>query len=578
MNEQTFDLVVVGSGGGGLVAALAAVEAGLRPVLLEKQAVLGGSTGMSGGVIWMPDNPLMRAEGVPDSFEEGMTYLQSAVGDPDQPSSIARRTAFLTVGPEMISFIQDQGVKLVRCEGYADYYDNIPGGHARGRSVEGVPWDAKQLGEWHGRIIPGMARTMGLAVRTNEVRSLTMYAKSLRSFVVAARVALRTYRGRLMRKDLVTNGESLVSQLTKILVDKHVPIWLDTAVEELIVEDGVVVGVRATRGGRRVDIRGERGVLLSAGGFERNAEFRSKVTAGTQPNDGSFSMANPGNTGEVLQAAMALGAKVDYMDDAVWLLVPRLQMAGSTLMVARQYPHTIMVNKRGERFVNESNSYLEVGRAMYANDAVPGWIVFDEDYRQSVPWVSGMPKLRQFTAALPGRIPQAWLDDEWILQADTLEQLAQKMGVPAANLVATVGHFNVGAAKGEDPDFGRGASAYNKVLGHPGNKVNAAVGPVARGPFYATQLHPGDVGTIGGVVCNEHAQVLGQDDTPIPGLYATGNMAATVTGRVYPGAGASISNTMVFGYVAARHAAAARAASPQGPAPKAKRNIERKLT
>lgn len=559
MNDQTFDLVIVGSGGGGLVAALAAVEAGLKPVLLEKQAVLGGSTGMSGGIIWMPNNPLMREEGVSDSFEQGMTYLQSAVGDPDQASSLARRKAFLTAGPEMISFIRAQGVELVRCEGYSDYYDNIPGGHARGRSIEGIPWDAKQLGDWHGKVIPGMARSMGLAVKTNEVRSLAMYAKSLRNFTVAARVAIRTYLGRLMRKDLVTNGESLVSQLVKILVDKNVPIWLNTGVDELVVEDGVVVGVRATRDGRPVTIRGTHGVLLSAGGFEHNAEFRTKVTEATQPNDGSYSMANPGNTGEVLQAAMALGAKVDYMDDAVWLLVPKLQMAGSTLMVARQYPHTIIVNADGKRFVNESNSYLEVGRAMYANDAVPGWIVFDEDYRNSVPWISGMPKLRQFKAALPGRIPQAWLNDEWILQADTLEELAIKMGVPAANLTATVDRFNAGAVNGKDPDFGRGESAYNKVLGHPGNKLNAAVGPVAKGPFYATQLHPGDVGTIGGVVCNEDAQVLGQDDAPIPGLYAAGNMAATVTGRVYPGAGASISNTMVFGYLAAKHAARSRA-------------------
>lgn len=565
MDEQVFDVVIVGSGGGGLVAALAAVEAGLKPVLLEKQAVLGGSTGMSGGVIWMPNNPLMRAEGVQDSFESGMTYLQASVGDPDEPSSLARREAFLTAGPEMISFIQEQGVRLVRCEGYADYYDNYPGGSARGRSVEGVPWDAKQLGDWHGKIIPGMARNMGLAVKTNEVRDLSMYSQSLRSLLIAARVAVRTYRGRLMRKDLVTNGESLISQLTKILLDKNVPIWLGTAVDELVVENGVVVGVRATRDGQPITVRGTEGVILSAGGFEHNTEFRLKVTEATQPNDGSHSMANPGNTGEVLQAAMALGAKVDYMDESVWFLMPRIEMAGSTLTVARQYPHTIIVNQQGQRFVNESNSYLEVGRALYAHDAVPAWLVFDHDYRQSVPWVSGMPKLRQFTKAMPGRIPQAWLDAGWILQADTLEQLAEKMGVPAASLVQTVERFNAGAVSGKDPDFGRGESQYNKVLGHPGSKLNPAVGPVAKGPFYATQLFPGDVGTIGGVVCNDNAQVLGQDDAPIPGLYATGNMAATVTGRVYPGAGASISNTMVFGYLAAKHAArAARAARAVG--------------
>ena len=172
MPDEKFDLVVVGSGGGGLVAALAAHEAGLRAIVLEKQEVVGGSTAMSGGVVWMPDNPLMREEGVPDSLEQGMTYLQSVVGDPDQPSSLARRRAFLAAGPAMLSFIRKSGVQLVRCEGYADYYDNVPGGNARGRSVEGVPWDGTQLGDWHQKINPGMARGMGLAVRTNETRTI----------------------------------------------------------------------------------------------------------------------------------------------------------------------------------------------------------------------------------------------------------------------------------------------------------------------------------------------------------------------------------------------------------------------
>jgi 3-oxosteroid 1-dehydrogenase len=554
---ESFDIVIVGSGGGGLVAALVASAAGLRPVILEKQQVVGGSTAMSGGVIWMPGNPLMRAAGVPDSPEQGLTYLQAVIGDPDEASSQARRGAFLSSGPEMISFLQGQGVRLARCDGYSDYYDTYPGGNARGRSVEGIPWDGRQLGDWRQRINPGMARGIGLAVMTNEVRSISTFLRSPRPFLVTARVVLRTYISRMLGQDLFTNGMSLTGQLTKVLLDRGIPIWLNASVGELVVESGRVAGVLVSRNGVPMLVRGRHGVLLAAGGFEHNREMRLKYTAQTQPNEGDWSMGNPGNTGEVLAAAIALGAKTDYMDEAVWLMTPRMEMAGSTLNIARQFPHTIFVNSRGRRFVNESNSYVEVGRAMYANDGVPCWLIFDDAYRRSMPWLSGMPKLRNIGRARPGRIPRQWLANGWIKQADTIEDLARLIEIDPGALAETVNRFNAGAAAGRDPDFGRGASQYNKVLGDPGHRPNPALGPIDTPPFYATPIYPGDVGTTGGVICDENARVLDSDDTPIPGLYATGNMAASVVGRTYPGAGASIANTMVFGYIAARHMTAA---------------------
>lgn len=562
--DETFDVVIVGSGGGGMVAAMVAAEAGLRPVVLEKQQFIGGSTAMSGGIIWMPDNPLMREEGVEDSFEEGLAYFRSVVGEPsDEPSSELRRRAFLTSGPRMISFLRDQGVELIRCDGYSDYYDNRDGGKARGRSVEGIPWDGKQLGAWHPLIHPGMGRGIGLAVKTNEVRNISLFGRSVRNFLTAARVVLRTRFGKLRGQDLFTNGMSLIGQITKILTDRGVPIRLNTGVEELVVEDGRVVGVRATRDGSPLLIRGTAAVLLAAGGFEHNSEMRLKYTEATQPSDGSWSLGTAGNTGEVLAAAIALGAKTAYMDEAVWLLTPGKEMGGSTLSLARQMPHTIFVNRHGKRFVNESNSYVEVGRAMYAHEAAPCWLIFDDAYRRSVPWLSGMPKLRHMRAAVPGRIPKDWVESGSIKRAATVEDLARQLDIEPAALRESVDRFNVGAAVGQDPEFGRGASQYNKVLGDPGNKPNQALGTIARGPFYATLIHPGDVGTMGGVVCDEHARVIGQNDDPIPGLYATGNMAATVTGRTYPGAGASIANTMVFGYAAAQHIAGATTAGNQ---------------
>jgi 3-oxosteroid 1-dehydrogenase len=371
-------------------------------------------------------------------------------------------------------------------------------------------------------------------------------------------VVARTYLARWRGQDLFTNGMSLIGQLTKIVVDAGIPLWLNTGVEELVVEGGRVVGVRAHRNGMPVLVRGERGVLLSAGGFERNPEMRTKYSADTQPSDGQWTLANLGNTGEVLAAAIALGAKTDYMDEAVWLPTPRPELGGSALAAARQYPRTIFVNKLGSRFCNESNSYLEVTKAMYANDAIPAWLIFDDGCRRRYTWARGLPRLREFRSALPGRMPEEWITNGWIKKADSIEALAQQIGIDEQALAGSVRRFNAHASNGQDPDFGRGESQYNKVLGDPGNKPNPALGPIETGPFYATEIFPGDVGTIGGVVTNEHAQVVDQSDDPIPGLYAAGNMAATVMGRYYLGAGASIANTTTFGYIAARHAAVQR--------------------
>ncbi len=317
--------------------------------------------------------------------------------------------------------------------------------------------------------------------------------------------------------------------------------------EDLIVEDGRIVGARVSRDGSSMNIEARKGVLLAAGGFSRNADMRRRYSA-DQPNDGSWSIANAGDTGEVLQTAMDLGAQTDLLDEAWWLPMVFIQDPGAaSLGSGRQRPGAIYVDGAGKRFCNESNSYVEVGKAMYAAKAVPCWQIFDEGYVRR--YVSGANPLKKRT------LSEALIEQGAVKRADTIADLARQIDVPPAALEETVNRFNEFAVKGLDPDFGRGQSAYNDCLGDPGYKPNAALGPLERAPYYATRVFPADVGTCGGVITNEHAQVLNERDEVIEGLYATGNITATVMGRNYLGAGGSIANTMIFGYVAALHAA-----------------------
>ena len=542
--DQSADLVIVGSGGGALVAALAAADLGLSPLIVEKQALVGGSTAMSGGVIWLPNNPLMRSEGVADSHADGLAYLADVVGEVGPASSPARRETFLTAGSELVSFLQHAGVSLIRCPGYSDYYPNHQGGNADGRSIEPTPFDARELGEWHDKIMPGMAKSIGLAVKTNEMRSIQYFNRTPRTFGIAASVWLRTTLARLRGQELLTNGASLIAQLVKALTAAKVPIWTGAALDDVISEDGRVVGVRVVRDGSAVMVEARKGVLLAAGGFSHNPTMRRKYS-GDQPNEGQWSFANPGDTGEVLEAAMRLGAATDLMDEAWWYPSPARALGLNTLGQARQRPGAIFVDSTGQRFCNESNSYVEVGKAMYAHDAVPAWLVFDDGHRRRY----------ALTGRRPGRLPAQWIESGLVRKADTIEELAGQIGVDPAGLAATIQRFNANARQGLDPDFGRGQSAYNRCLGDPGFRPNPALGPLAKPPFYATEIYPSDVGTCGGLVTNEHAQVLDEQGAVLPGLYATGNLTATVLGRTYLGAGASIANTMVFGFVAARHAA-----------------------
>jgi 3-oxosteroid 1-dehydrogenase len=546
--DETADFVIVGSGGGALCAALYLARHGAKAVVLEKQAKVGGSTCMSGGVLWVPNHPLQAAAGVPDSYEDGLAYMNAAIGDAGPASSPLRRHVYLTAGPECVQFLLDAGMQWVRSPGYSDYYDELPGGKAEGRSLTVPLFDGTALGPWLQRLqtLPPL-----VPINTWEFRHVLLAGRSWKGLRTALTVAGRVLLQKLTGKVLLGIGAAVQARMLQLVLAAEVPVRPETPVTQLVSEHGRIVGVVAEHAGRPLRIRARNGVLINSGGFARNPALRERF--GPQPASSDYTMANPGDTGEVLQEALRLGAASDLTDQAVWVPVSRPPGAPTTFHVQdMSKPGSLLVDASGQRFVNESVSYMELGQRMFERNAqvpaIPAWYIRDARCHRRYP-VGGVFAMQQ---------PKAWLESGYLKKADTLEELARLCGIDPQGLVRTVERFNRFAQTGVDEDFGRGARAYDRYFGDPRNRPNPCLAPLARAPYYAIALYPGDVGTCGGLLTDEHARVLRSDGSPIEGLYATGNATASVMGRCYPGAGASIGNSFVWGFVAARHALASR--------------------
>jgi 3-oxosteroid 1-dehydrogenase len=538
--DETVDFLIVGSGGGSMCAALACVDEGLRPLILEKTDKVGGSTAMSGGILWIPVNPLLPKAGVRDSYEQARTYLSGLT--PDQPGSTpARKDAYLRTGPKMIEWLQAKGVRFVYCDGWSDYYDDQPGGQPRGRSLTMALFDIRRLGAWKDRL---RRNAFPLPAHGFEARRLALMLKTWSGLAMAVRVGLRITLVRLLGRELVANGAAIQAWMLHASIKAGVDIRTGSPVRELIQEQGRVVGVVAQQGDREVRIRATRGVLVDAGGFARNAEMRKAY--GPQPSSIEWTSSNPGDTGEMLQAMMGLGAATHGLDRAIWC-VSSIQPSGQLGVHANELakPHVIVVDRQGQRFTNEAASYMETGQKVYAHNAVPCFAIMDGRHRATYNWAHTPPRLT----------PSEWISSGYMKRSATIEDLARQCGIDPAGLKQTIERFNGFARAGKDEDFHRGDRAYDRHWGDPTYRPNPSLGELSTPPFYAVELYPGDVGTYGGVVADEFGRVLDKDGAPLPGLYATGNCTAGVTGACYPGAGASIGASFIFGYRAARHAA-----------------------
>jgi 3-oxosteroid 1-dehydrogenase len=549
-DQAAFDVVVVGSGAAGMTAALAAAHHGLDVVVIEKTGRFGGSTARSGGGLWVPGNEVLRRAGVADSPEQASAYLAHVV---DGCVPAARQQALLEHGPAMLGFVRAHTpVDFAWVPNYADYYPEAPGGLAKGRSIEPVPLNGRVLGTELANLNPPyLPAPPGVTITQRDYRWLSLGPRHPRAMLAAAKVAGRLARARLLRQHTLSLGQALAAGLRAGLLAKGVPVWLDTPMTGLYIVDGRVAGVRVTRDGAAGPVLASRGVVLAAGGFERNEQMRQRYQR--PPIGVDWTTGAAGNTGDAIAAGEAAGAALDLMDDAWWGPAVPLPSGPFFCLAERSLPGCILVNGGGQRFVNESAPYVDAVHAMYAGHSpavphIPSWLITDQRYRDSYVF-AGLP---------PGkRLPRRWYAVGAVFQAPTMADLADQIGLDAAALAATVGRFNEFAAAGKDADFHRGDSAYDRYYGDPRRRPNPNLAPLAKPPFYAIKIVPGDLGTKGGLRTDERARVLRADGTPIPGLYAAGNTSAAVMGHSYAGAGATIGPAMTFGYIAALDLAAA---------------------
>jgi 3-oxosteroid 1-dehydrogenase len=559
--SETYDLIIVGSGGGSMAAALVAKKLGKRAVILEKQDVIGGSTGFSGGVWWIPNNSLLREAGIADSFEKSKTYFDNAVTYQGPGVTPQRRDAFLRAGPKMLDFLRGLGLKVRRpLIDWPDYYDDVPGGLPAGRSVMPVSFNLNELGDWKPHLSINKAMS-AMKLGSDEFPALLMVKRTLAGKLKAIKLVSNMLKDKITGRETVYSGGAIQGQMLKISLREAVEIHRNTPFERFLFEDGKVTGVVVQRDGKPREVRAPN-VIVNAGGFAHDGKWRQQVTDG--PITGDWTNANPGDTGEVLKAMIDLGAMTDCLDTAWWLVTSRnlngtwpegVVMPDGKVNPFMHHmdlsmPYLIMVDQNGKRFADESGAYMEIGERLYARHresggrGIPAWVIFDKRNRDRYVWGN----------APPGRMPKSWLESGYMKKADSLDELAAICGIDAAGLKAEVERFNGFCRTGVDEDYNRGGRVFDRAHGDPTVKPNPNLGPIEQGPFYACAIFHGDVGTAGGVVADEYARVLDQSGKPIPGLYAVGNCTASVFGRCYPGAGASIGASFTFGYVGALHA------------------------
>ncbi len=552
--DKEVDIVVVGSGAGGMLSALVAAQSHADVLIVEKEKLWGGTSATSGAGIWIPASDQAKAAGFHDTTADAFTYVRklSAKNVPD-----ANIKAFVENAAPMLRWMGEHTGIDYHAFPYPDYHAENPGGSPGGyRTHMPAPMDGRALGKDVEtlRFASPAAGLFGyLNWHFDETYILLFRApfwwwhltKSLARYWFDWPFRFKSRKDRRL-----TLGNALAGGLRLALNQKSVPLWLESPMEELITENGKVIGAVIRHGGKALRVKANKGIVLAAGGFDKNQTMREENAPLYQ--NALYSGGTEGNTGDTIRAGIGIGADTLNMHSA-WaapvFYVPG-EDRGRLCTIERALPGCLLVNQKGDRYLNEAASYHIVGqqmarRAKEHGDASPSWFVFDHTYRHNYPVGPLYPLMPDWMQR--GEVRSI------LKKGATIEALAADIGIDPARFAATIARYNEGAAKGEDPDFHRGEATYDRMYGDPRVTPNPCLRPLATGPFYAMPIYPGDIGTNGGLLTNEKAQVVGKDGNPIPGLYAIGNNAASSMGESYPGAGVTIGPALTFGYIAARH-------------------------
>jgi succinate dehydrogenase/fumarate reductase flavoprotein subunit len=566
------DLLVIGSGAGGLSTAVTAAWHGLDVIVAEKDRVCGGATAWSGGWMWVPLNPLSRADGIVEDAELPRTYLREVLGERYDE---ARIEALLTAGPHMVAFFHRRtSVRMVSGTWIADIQGHLPGAGTGGRSVGPKPFNARRLRkELRVKLRPQMYETslLGMGIMAGpDLQAFLHATRSPKAFAHAGwRVGFHTVDLATHRQGMqLVNGPALVARLMKSADDLGVRLWTRARGRKLLTDDdgGVHGAVLSTPDGDR-EVRARRGVVLAAGGFPHDVARRRELFPRTPTGREHWPLAPASATGDGIRLGEAVGGQLDttLASPVAWCPVSLVPYRNGRVgvhphIVDRGKPGTIAVLADGRRFVNEADGYHDFVSAMVeavpADREVAAWLICDHAFQRRYPF--GMSK--------PFPVPVTpYVRSRYLIRGRTLTELAGRCGIDAAGLEKTVAEFNAYARLGEDPAFGRGATPFNRGSGDPDHGPNPSLAPLEKPPFYAIKVLPGSFGTFAGLKTDQHARVLDGRGQPIPGLYAVGCDQANVFGGHYPSGGINLGPAMTFGYIAGRHAA--RAAEYENVAP-----------
>jgi 3-oxosteroid 1-dehydrogenase len=552
------DVLVVGTGAGAMVAALTAAEHGARTLMIEKSDLYGGSSASSGGGIWIPDSDSARSQGQQDSPEEAFIYIKGLVGNSVADAKIRQ---FTEMARRMARYVEKTSKLRFQAIPYTDYQAERPGGKMGYRSHETNTLHASELSleDFQSLRPTHPSATLFGFIPWTTMEAAPMVTRGPGWVRTMAKVLWRYYsdvpqRLKSRRSRFLVFGNAIAGHLKNAYDAAGGQMWLKAPLKEIVREGDHVVGAVVERAGQPTRIRAVRGVILGAGGFERSQEMRDQFLPGEGRPEWSGGQEN--NMGDAILAGVRIGAALDLMAEAWW--APTLSVPGETrgrpLFYERALPGNIIVNQAGERYMNEARSYDIAGKAMIDADApdkrtIPSWIVLDARFRSKYPMGPLMPIIPDWLH--PKRVRNMFV------KASSIAGLARKMGVPAANLEATIARVNEFARTGEDLDFGRGSAPYDRYYGDQSVTPNPNLAAIDTPPFYALKVYPGDIGTKGGMATDEWARVLDEAGRPINGLYAIGNNAASVMGPSYPGAGSTLGPGMTFGYLAALDAVGA---------------------